>query len=813
MINLKGQKMDTTDLFNFRFVDREYERDIFDNFFLNKKGSTLWIQGDRGLGKTTFFHDAFKKWSGHTLCYLDVKINSNSHQIISDFILELQKFCSIDFLTMVKKKYKQFYNGMYKTTKNITDDIFPEISSIVATILDIGYCVISYSEERKSSLEIINDYIKMILNSKKLCVCIDNFSRCDEETAQIFFDIFKSFFNEEYFKSCIITSKEDLTDLLRDRIFSNLPYTEIKIEKFNKYSYFCQILRPIFNMQSFSNDDIEYLYRKCNGSPKKLSTVISKLLEKGGINLRPIKAEIDKEILYSILQADHILFKDDDFNPKQKWILFSYLCLAENTPVKQLLELALYVSKKCYLYGAYNEKVFQEELADLVNNKILKYGKDEMVSTCHDNDYIELMDIFNNSYMKGIFCKCAYEFLLPYPNFPLKQQLICYNAREAELVNWPKINFCYGKKLLHNKQYYDAHKVFIKLEKHLHELNVMQVLRIALTSYMTGNFQLAIKQLQFIPIEALQFHIAKFHYYFCLGKSFYNIGQTEKAINNLKFALNEAAVDSKEYVQTLNILHMYYFEIPEKEEKSYCIFNIIKNSYKDKFPIIWANTMRGCHNFLENEAALRTLNEAYCLLDDEVEKAFIITTKGFVYIKLNQTEKAKEQFETAYEIIKRLKIHECSYAANNLALCYMLKRDYKKANEILLEGLLWNRTSYGNIVLQTHLMICSIYLSLNEFSEDYFNFLEKYMECNQLTDPILNRKVYINLAIASKKLGKPLAEKLYLEKAKPFIKNTTSEWRYYTLIGESEAHKSIYPSSEYQLIEDFEPWFLVYAHD
>lgn len=805
--------MKTTELFDFRFVDREHERDIFNNFFLNINGSSLWIQGNRGFGKTAFFHDAFKTWSEYALCYIDIKIDSNSKTIISDFILELQKYCSTDFLSMVKKNYKQFYNGIYKKTKNITSEIFPDISSIVSSILDFSYCVITYAEERKSSLEIISDYIKMILNSKKLCICVDNFSRCDEETAQIFFSIFKSFFNENYFKSCIITTKEDLTDSLQEKIFRNLPYTNIKIEKFNKYSYFCQILRPIFSMQNFSSDDIEYLYRKCNGSPKKLSTVISKLLEKGAINIKPIKAEINKEALYSILQADHIRFKDDDFNSKQKWILFSYLCLSEYAPVEQLLGLALYVSKKNFLFGAYNEDVFREELANLVNNKILNYDINNKVSVCHDNDYYELLDIFKESYLKGIFCKCTYEFLLTYPDFPSKQELLCYNAREAEITNWTKMNFLYGKKLVRNKQYYDAHKIFMKMEKHIYELHALQILRIALTSYMTGNFQLAIKQLQLISVKELRFHDAKYHYYFCLGKSFYNIGQMEKAISNLELALNEVAVDSEKYAQTINVLHMYYFEIPEKEKESYEIFNKIKISYRYKFPTIWANTMRGCHNFLGNIEALKVLDEAHSLLDDEVDQAFVITTRGFVYIKLNQTEKAKQQFETAYEIIKRLKIHECSYAANNLALCYMLKRDYQKANEILLEALLWNRTNYGNIVLQTHLMICSLYLSSKEISEDYFNYLEKYMEINKPTDPILNRKVYMNLAIASMKLGNSIVSKAYLAKAKDFIENTSSEWRYYSLTGENEKYKCMFPSAEYQLIEDFDPWFLVYAHD
>ena len=53
--------MNTTELFKFRFVDREYERQILNNFFLNKSDKTLWIKGDSGLGKTTFFNYMYEK--------------------------------------------------------------------------------------------------------------------------------------------------------------------------------------------------------------------------------------------------------------------------------------------------------------------------------------------------------------------------------------------------------------------------------------------------------------------------------------------------------------------------------------------------------------------------------------------------------------------------------------------------------------------------------------------------------------------------------------------------------------------------------
>lgn len=68
--------------------------------------------------------------------------------------------------------------------------------------------------------------------------------------------------------------------------------------RLKKYEYFFQILEPIFHLDNFKEEDFEYIFIKCEGSPKKLSTVISKLLEKQGISFRKNqKAFIDKSVL------------------------------------------------------------------------------------------------------------------------------------------------------------------------------------------------------------------------------------------------------------------------------------------------------------------------------------------------------------------------------------------------------------------------------------------------------------------------------------------------------------------------------------
>lgn len=806
--------MNTTELFDFYFVNRENERNVLKDFMSDANGISLWIRGDRGFGKTEFFHYGINHQNKYELCYFDIKKDKNSVDIISEFIVELQKHCDENFLSSVKNKYKHFYNSTYQKVSKITSEIFPQISSIVSFILDTGNYAVTFSDERKSSIDLINDYITLIIKKKKLCLCIDNFSRCNIDIAQIFLRIIKTFIKENNFKSCIITTTEDLTNELKEEIFHNLPFTGIEIDKLEKSNYFYQILNPIFFMKDFTDKEINYIYNKCNGSPKKLSTVISKLLERNGVIISDLKkAIINKNVLWSILQEDHLKFSETDFRSEQKWVIFSYLCLNVQTPVHYIKELALYISMKSFLYQGYNETKFGEVLLGLIDNRILIYENNNIVSTAHDQDYIELMDIFNNSTLKNLFSQYAYEFLLQNSDYPAKEELICHHAYVANITNWHIINFRYGKKLYKERLFYDAYRIFYCLRDAYNKLSPIKILLLAVTSYETGNYQTAIKQFELICLDKLRFNILKYNYYFYLGKAYNNIGDTQKAVVCLQCALREVDEESREYVQVLNVLHMYCIEIPEKLEDAKTIFKKIKNSYKESFPIEWANTMRGCQNFYDDISALEILDEADAILTDELDKAYLKTTKGFVFVKLNQIQEGEEQFREASKTIKKLKIHEYSYAANNLAVCFMIKKNYKTAREILLEASFWNRTNYGELVLNTHLMICALYLKDKSNCKYYYNFLKDYMEVNNVVDPIVNRKVYMNLAIASSYLENHIMENAFYQKAKLYISKSSSEWRYYMLTNQIKEVNISKPAAQYQQILDFDPWFLIYAHD
>ena len=804
--------MNNTDLFDFIFVDRYKEQKILENYLITSTDSTLWIYGKQGFGKTEFVTYMLKKNKKYRFCYINIDVSENSADIISNFIIELQTYSSVNFLETVKRTYKSFYNNIYKKAKEFDIDFPKKITNIVSLLFDSSYLVMTHNDEKKESIDILQTYLDAISEDQCIFICIDNFSRCDIQTANILCTLFKNNFKNPNFKSCIITTTEELEDTLKDLIQRNLPYTSIEITNLDNVSFFYQILEPIYDISVFSTEEIEYIYKKCMGNPKKLSTLISKLLDMKGIEYRTTpKAKINRDILENILKSDYIKLQINEFAEINQWLIYSYLCLEQTASVEDVLNLAVYIAKKNCMENIYRKELLHKALLELIGLKIFSYVTVGKITITYDMDYFDLQEQFSASNLYKLFSGYAYEYLLNETNSYNHEGLLCKHSRIASISKWEVRNFRYAKKLFYKNQIYDSYKVANNLNACFSRLHPVQQLFIAIIFYESGNFSRAIRCLEPLDPKTLRYDKLKYYRLFFMAKANNNIGKVKYAAELLEQALNFVAEDSELYVHTLNLLHMYYFEIPGKRAYSKKLFFKIKQSYKEKYPYIWANTMRGAHNYLDSKEALSVLMEAGQLLNDSLESAYLKTTKGFLYVQMDNLEMAIKQFEDAYNSIRVLKKHEISYVANDLAVCYLMKQQWSQAKRILLEALLWNRTLYGKLAVQTHLMICCLHLEQIDEAAYYAEALENYLEDFSCDDAIVKRKLYINLAIAYKELGNPIATGGYLNKLEPLAKNSSSEWRYESLT--NTALNSKKPESLYLSITTFEPWLLVYAHD
>lgn len=63
--------MNTPDLFDFSFVDREREQKIFNNYMSEPNKSVLWVDGKHGVGKTQFIKHAMKQYANYAFAYFN----------------------------------------------------------------------------------------------------------------------------------------------------------------------------------------------------------------------------------------------------------------------------------------------------------------------------------------------------------------------------------------------------------------------------------------------------------------------------------------------------------------------------------------------------------------------------------------------------------------------------------------------------------------------------------------------------------------------------------------------------------------------
>lgn len=800
--------MDYTKLFDFQFVDRDQARTVFRKFMSEVSNEILWIYGNTGVGKTSLVNHVVQQNPQIAYCYIDVSDFENDSELISTFIEKIQSISDKGFLYSIQKYFKAFYDKESSKILKLTSEQFPKVSTISSILLDAGFYVLTQKNEKRNSAETVTRYIREVLKSKNLFVCVDNFSRSSKKVFDFFSFIFKKCANDENLKCCIITNTDCVAQQkVERRIFSETAFEPIHLTGLEKAEHFYQILDLIFQMDSLPERDVLKLFDKCGGNPHVLSTIILKLIEKDGIITHEgAKPEIDRSILQSILNHQYIALNEQDFSAIEKWVLFSYYSAGKKTSLNRLKDLANFISAECFLFSHFGESTIGEAILHLVDIGILSIKESNVETSISVFETIK--ELYEQSNIKELFSSCVYKYYYSHPEYPESFQQKCYHAFIAHVPHWEDINYQLGEKLFEAQEYEKSAEVFRRITDTSYCLPTDKQLLVGKCFYETGSFSEAVRQLEKINISDLHNQSNLFDYYVTLGKGFNTIGNVVKACEVLENALHVMNEDSIEYVYLLDLLQMYYCEIPGKEKMARSYFFKIKNNYKESYPILWANTMRGCQNYFRGDKALKVLREAEEKLVDPADKAFISNTKGFILVRMGRIADAKQLFAESSETILQIKPHEYSYAANNLAVCHIIQEDYIEAKNILIKALLWNSTVYGNIAIKTHLMIVSAHLDELTECKNYMEDLKAYIKQSEPSDRIILRKIYMNLSIANNIIGEADEAKLFLELASAYVNNTSSQKIY-------EAMREI--QNDGQNVEcgipAFDPWFLIYAHD
>lgn len=178
--------MDYTNLFKFKFVDREQARLTFDKFLIEPSGNVLWIDGYRGVGKTSLVKYVLEQHSEFAYCYIDINNFGTEQELVSSFIEKMQSISKKKFIYSAQKNFKALYQKDTGNLITLAIDRFPKITALVALLLDVSYYALTHKEEHTDTREIVVKYIKEIICEKSLFICIDNFSQCSSKSFDFF---------------------------------------------------------------------------------------------------------------------------------------------------------------------------------------------------------------------------------------------------------------------------------------------------------------------------------------------------------------------------------------------------------------------------------------------------------------------------------------------------------------------------------------------------------------------------------------------------------------------------------------------------
>jgi tetratricopeptide (TPR) repeat protein len=230
------------------------------------------------------------------------------------------------------------------------------------------------------------------------------------------------------------------------------------------------------------------------------------------------------------------------------------------------------------------------------------------------------------------------------------------------------------------------------------------------------------------------------------GKIYDNLGEFDKALNSYQNSLRiaEGMKDSLYIGRSLNNIGYIYFlmqDYPAANKNFYkaleCFLKLknqegISDSY-NRLGIIYGITN-------SNDSALYCFKKALSLKkrNEETEKIIVILENiGEVFLQKNLPDSSLFYFYEANNIlIKQNAIYELAYLQNYLGKAYILKKDYKKAYEILTDAAKRAKNLRYWYLSEIYSTISDYYAAINDHKNAY-NYLKMHY---QVKDSIFNVK-------------------------------------------------------------------------
>lgn len=826
-----NRSINNTTLFQFEFTDRKKEQDILQNFLNNHSSKVLWIYGKSGTGKTFFVQNCTKQYK---VIYIENKKNTEAGSCILGLIKDLQSLSNNSFWTFIQNHFrgiKALANDV-SALKKITESNFLQYA------LSKNFYLIDESNQFNDLATILQQYIDHVLNEASLTFIVDNFDKCDENSVDILLNFIKCNINNNRRKFILIsTDSESQLTQNEKRLEKELPCTNLHIHEIPNEDYFINMLPAEFDISNLKETDKKRIYDVCHGLPEKLQDLLLNLNKANAIEYSNGKISFNLSIMEKYILSNEIANLDlNKFTTIGQCLLLVVVCIGVPLDIDLLLILTKNLFKNLFGYSISDTK-FQDTLQEMIP-KPLKVFFDNMRSkiyTDHDLTFGSALLFFKEKNMYKMACDIIYRYLEE--NMPEEfknifsesdqKEIFANLSYDAQCSNWTLLNLDCGKNFYKNGNYIQATKYFNRFFNSMDLVSEQDKLYFAIANYEVGLYRNSLTVLRKILGKDI---LDKYTYYIYSGKILNMNGEYELAEDNFKKAVEVSEDNSENQMYAKYMLHIILTQIPNRWKDAESIYKslvqFIKKAYwehnnPDFYRPCNAQILKCCYNFYFNQDSLELIEMAEMIANKfqmVIEKAYILNNKGFEYIRQNNVQKGLECFKEAYNILIKTKQHEAAYTLNNIAICQMFNSDYNGAILTFKEALLYQKSHYLQLTINTMLMQCYS-LTNNDKKDELEKELKKWIDEHPNDDPAIVRKICMNLSIYSMRNQITVDAKYYLNKIIDNIETTSSEYRALKLKKELlnieiEIDKQyIFSDSKYFKETLFEPWFITLSHD
>lgn len=592
------------------------------------------------------------------------------------------------------------------------------------------------------------------------------------------------------------------------------------IDKLPSENEFIRILNKKMIIRNSDESIIKDLYDYCEGNPQNLKIFLFDLISANESKYLKAKTNIQMEDIAKQI-AKKRLGKNIQFNAFESIIVLVCWSLGYPKTKDIIIDYALSINN--------NKKYLEEAFDNLVNKNILdvadynypftyKFSHDSIFYLVEnhikeDENISKIMPQWCNTLMKKIEDATEKKEIDKIESLEVQAKLSQYIQRPPVLK---KVNIKYAKYLIKKNRLSEASVILSRLNNINEFLNVKEMIFAMDTLYCSGEYQKLINISKGREFDSFDYYFLKSKAYSILGEKTLSLGCIEKAYQYSK--------NRDETLLLLNVKLCALLEIEGGRSDAVAQFNnyfkSIEKLSESDFTLGDGYVLKNSEDFLPSEPALKYLEISLQIMIKNNQKYMVDCIKhnmGVILFRIGEYDKATTLFEETSNSLLNYKPHERSYSLNNLAILLMIKKEFKKASDMLEEGLFWNYSPYTKTALMCNLAICKAELGFLKNALGLLEEIENHIKKYNLIYPDIIRKVTMNFAYIYFLCGDVEKSKRCIMNVKDKVLGTTSEYKLNKLIEKIPEMKGYLkklpePNLIYEKIS-FDCWIVTLTHD